>query len=238
MDKDPKDLQPENELSNNEIVESSFENENKTEVSAHTEIVEAEKPIDYKREIFEWILCIAIAIVIAMALKEYVFTMVKVEGSSMLPTLHDEDRLGVWRLGYKPKFGDIIILHPRRDPKTAYVKRVIGLPGQTVTINFSPDKVLYKGKVLEANTVYVDDKPLNEPYIYQKTAKSLSMKSPADSITVEENTVFVMGDNRNNSSDSRDVGVGLVEYKSIMGKAVFRWWPFNSFGTIDKSKSK
>lgn len=239
MDKDSMEFEPEkDEEQTNDLEENNLENENNTEVPAETETEEAEKPFDYKREILEWIFALALAFIIALGIKEYVFTMVKVEGHSMVPTLQDEDRLGVWRLGYQPHKGDVIILHPRSNPKTAYVKRIIALPGQTVTINFSNHKVLTDGKVLEANQVYVDGQALDEPYINEKTARNENMKFPVDSIKVEPNTVFVMGDNRNNSSDSRSSSVGLVDYKSVMGKAIFRLWPFDRFGAIDKETIK
>lgn len=174
---------------------------------------------NWKKELIEWAEAIIIAVVLALIIRTFVFNIVMVDGDSMLPTLNDRDRLIVWKLGYTPKQGDIIIFRPEAHKNTPYVKRVIAVPGQTVEIDFSKGIVKVDGEVLE------------EDYIYQRTKNPGNIDFP---ITVEPNTVFVLGDNRNNSRDSRFKDVGLVSYDSIMGKAVCRIWPFNRFGSIYK----
>ena len=199
-------------------------------------------------EIFEWIVTLAIAFAVAFVIKHFVFDIVKVDGSSMVPTLHDGDRLIVTKLGYTPKQGDIIILDstyknrmeyfdnlakdknkehlsgvekffaersgmPASLNKRYFVKRVIALPGQTVDIS--------------EGHVYVDGEILDEPY-YSGTTSAISSSSIKYPLTVEDNTVFVMGDNRNNSKDSRSSELGLVPYDAILGKAQLRIWPFNA----------
>ena len=205
--------------------------------------------ISIGREIFEWVYTIAIAIIIAFAIKAFLFDIVRVDGSSMYPTLVNNDRLIVTKLGYEPKQGDIIILDstykdreeyydelalqegkdelsafakfkesfslPPSLKKRYYVKRVIALPGQTVD--------LVDGKV------YVDGNELDEWY-YDGVTQSfdVSVKYP---VTVEENMVFVMGDNRPHSKDSRSSDLGQVPYEAITGKSQLRIWPLSKIGT-------
>lgn len=200
------------------------------------------------REIWEWVYTIVIAIVIAMLIKGFVFDIVRVDGSSMFPTLKNNDRLIVTKLGYEPEQGDIIILDstyknreeyfdtlaaqegkdelssmskfiksfslPDNLKKKYYVKRVIALPGQTVD--------LHDGKV------YVDGQQLEESY-YSGTTSSIdpTVHFP---ITVEDDMVFVMGDNRPRSKDSRSSELGQVPYEAILGKSQIRIWPLNTIG--------
>ncbi len=152
----------------------------------------------------------------------FVAQPVVVEGTSMLPELHDGERLLVDKLVYY-KFksfswghlerGDVIVFWYPKDPEKSYVKRVIGLPGETVEIR--------------AGKVFINGQELNEPYL--DTERNQAMPSiPAK--TVDEHYYFVMGDNRDNSSDSRYWG--LVPEKYIYGKAFFRYWQPSSIGFI------
>ncbi len=169
------------------------------------------------REILEWIVTILVAFVIAMLIKSFVFTIALVDGNSMLPTLHNGDRLVVWRLGYEAERGDIIVL--QQEGKKPYIKRVIGVAGDIVDIDFTTHTVTVNGEVLK------------EDYILEPTARSGDMIFP---LQVQENCVFVLGDNRNNSSDSRFTSVGQVKEEDIMGKATLRLFPFTSFGSVYK----
>ena len=201
-------------------------------------------------EILEWVVTLAVALAVAFVVKYFVFDIVKVDGSSMVPTLNDNDRLIVTKLGYKPKQGDIVILDstyknrmeyfdslaedkgkehlsafeqffaaktgmPSSFNKRYYVKRVIALPGQTIDIS--------------DGHVYVDGELLDEPY-YSGTTSPLPASSIEYPLTVEEDMVFVMGDNRNNSKDSRSSELGLVPYDALLGKAQIRIWPLNAIG--------
>lgn len=174
-------------------------------------------------EIFEWVQAIVVAIVIAMFLRTYVFTLAYVDGDSMVPTLHNKDRLFVWRAGCSAQVDDIIIFRPRLHEDTPYVKRVIATEGQTIDI------VPVEGKTY--CEVYVDGNLVTENFISAKinlTHKG-DMKYPA---VVPEDHVFAMGDNRNFSKDSRYKEVGMVSEESIIGKAVFRFFPFNQIGPL------
>lgn len=174
---------------------------------------------DIKKEILEWVQAIAIALVIAIVIRTYVFSLIKVNGHSMLPTLHHNERLVVVKLGYTPKQGDIIILNPPEKERGPFVKRVIAVEGQTVNIDF------------EKHKVYVDGVALEEDYINEPTIQRGNIAFP---VTVPEDHVFVMGDNRNNSRDSRYTDVGMIPYKEIIGKVTIRIWPLNRLGSVYK----
>ncbi len=168
-------------------------------------------------EIFEWAQAIAVALVVAMFLRSYVFTLVKVSGSSMVPTLQNNERLVVWRLGYNPKVGDIIVFRPRNNPEEPYIKRVIATEGQTVDIRKTADGTC---------DVYVDGNLLDEEYINERILAS-NAGNHQYPITVPAGHVFAMGDNRNHSKDSRTKEVDVVSEKSIVGEAVVRFWPLD-----------
>lgn len=184
---------------------------------------EAADTVNWGKEIFEWVVCIVVAVAIALLIKNFIFTLVRVDGASMNPTLTHGDRLFTRVLGYsEPKAGDIIIFHPSvnvvdRSPNKdkAYVKRVIAVEGQVVDITESGD-------------VVVDGKVLEEGYIKEKINTRLFMSTEFP-FTVPKDTVFVLGDNRNNSHDSRSIDVGAVPLDNIIGKAEFRLWPIGSF---------
>lgn len=142
----------------------------------------------------------------------FVTARVRVENISMEPTLKPGYLLVVNKLAYKlgePKHGDIVVFHYMGDKNEDYIKRVIGLPGDEVKI--------------ENHTVYVNGYALNEPYIAELPAYNGTWYVP-------ENCLFVLGDNRNNSSDSHQWG--YVEMKDIVGKAVFIYYPFDVFGSL------
>lgn len=200
------------------------------------------------KEIWEWVYTLGIAVIIALVIKGFFFDIVRVDGSSMHPTLVNNDRLIVTKLAYTPKQGDIIILDsayknreeyydtlaekkgeeklsfldktvewfklPSSLKSKYYVKRVIALPGQTVD--------LVNGKV------YVDGEMLDEPY-YDGTTSSIDPKVEYP-LTVSEDCVFVMGDNRNHSKDSRSSELGEVPFDAILGKSQIRIWPLNEIG--------
>lgn len=174
------------------------------------------------REIAGWVLTLAFAALLALLINSFVFFFARVEGSSMLGTLKDGEVLFVWRAGYvfgQPQRGDIVICHyPETaeggylDQKnTCYVKRVIGLPGDTVSIR--------------QGTVYINGEALKESYLETERIDSQSMEA----VVLEEGEYFLMGDNRSDSTDSRRMGA--VERGKILGKAVGVVYPFTEFGS-------
>ena len=155
---------------------------------------------------------LALALVVFLILQTTIQSSI-VEGSSMLPGLENGQRLIVSKAVYhfrQPQRGDIIIVHPPIAPSKQWVKRVIGLPGDTVEI--------------KNHTVYVNNIALDEPYINEKPVYTMAP------YTVEEGHYFVMGDNRNNSSDSHLRWT--VSEDNIVGEVWLRLWPLSRFGLI------
>ena len=170
---------------------------------------------DPLKEMKEWIQAIVTAVVLALLIRTFLFEIILVDGSSMLPTLHDADRIFVNKIGYfigEPNHGDVVIFKTPEDPHTNYVKRIIGLPGDRVRI--------------QGGVVYVNNKALTEPYILEPPYDDY------EEVTVPKGTFFALGDNRNGSKDSRDLHVGFVPMDNLLGKAVFRLWPLDRLTQI------
>lgn len=185
--------------------------ENKQELTP--EELEAKK----KSDVFDWIQCIVTALLACVLVFTFLLRTVGVVGSSMVPTLHEGDRLIISDLFYVPKQGDIVVLRKDTFKDEPIVKRVIAVAGQTVDIDF------------QAGVVYVDGVALEEDYVNSPTNDPENFTKP---VTVPENCVFVMGDNRNASTDSRTSTIGCVDTRYILGKAILRLTPLSSFGSI------
>ena len=194
----------------------------------------------WRKEFFDWIEAIVIAIVVALVLRNFVLTLALVDGASMENTLSDGDRLYVNKLFYTPEKGDVVIIDTDKHPQGPLVKRVIATEGDTIYIN------------PVSGMVYLNDEPLEEDYIKGRTVlpmrrdssgiargyvgelaeiyadPSYSRKNP---IVVGEGEIFAMGDNRENSSDSRNLG--LFKEEEVMGHAVFRFWPLDNIDMLD-----
>lgn len=171
---------------------------------------------NYMKEVKEWAKAILVAVVLALLIRSFLFEIVTVDGKSMVPTLHDRERLFVNKIGYiigEPERGDIIIFRTPEDNHTKYVKRLIALPGDRVRI--------------ENGVVYVNDEALDEPYILEPPRNDYA------EVTVPEGTYFVLGDNRNDSKDTRDIRVGFIPEKNLIGKAKMRVWPLNDIKIIN-----
>ena len=137
---------------------------------------------------------------------------IRVDGQSMLPTLNTGEFVIVNKLAYKigsPEYGDIIVFHFPRDPEQEYIKRVIGLPG---------DRIVIANKHVQVNGIVLDEPYIAAPPLYESDW------------TVPENSLFVLGDNRNNSSDSHTWGPVPMDY--VVGKALFVYWPIDKWGFL------
>ncbi len=184
------------------------------------------------KEIISWILCIAIALGAAMAIRTWLFTVVRVEGDSMLPTLHTNERLFARIIAYTPERGDMIILHPQ-GREEAYIKRVIATEGDRIWIDEETGEVHLKKSGSEDWEILDEEYISDEISYYAGIAQKFADES-GEGLLIEENHVFVMGDNRNHSADSRDgMRVGQVHVDDIIGKAAFRWWPLSELGFVD-----
>ena len=138
---------------------------------------------------------------------------IRVDGHSMEPTLHNGEFVIVNKLAYKfnsPQYGDVIVFHFPRNPEQEYIKRIVGLPGDRI--------------VVSNGQVFVNDQLVEEPYI------AASPRYQSD-WSVPENALFVLGDNRNHSSDSHNWGSVPTEY--VVGKAMFVYWPPEAWGAIE-----
>jgi signal peptidase I len=161
------------------------------------------------------------ALMIAALVVVFIVQPVKVEGTSMLPRLHDGERIFVNKLIYYDEYrwapkierGDIVVFWYPNDPDKSYIKRVIGLPGDVVEVR--------------SGNVIINGGVLNETYLDPRENVSVASQPP---VQVKQNYYFVMGDNRDNSSDSRSWG--LVPKKYIYGKALFRYWPPSAASVI------
>jgi signal peptidase I len=169
-------------------------------------------------------------VVIFLAIIILVFSFVckscMVDGDSMLNTLHNQDRVVIWSLFYKPQYGDIVVIHDNGNLNKPIVKRVIGLPGDTV-------EVAHFAKGMQVTLTHSDGsiEVLEEDYIrYSLSDGHLSSYPSVKSWTVGEGEVFVMGDNRLNSADSRMEG--CYDQRQILGKVIFRMTPINKMGTV------
>ena len=163
----------------------------------------------------DWGISIVAAVVMALLIRTFIVELYIVDGPSMRPTLQHEERLVVSKFIYKirnPEKGEILIFRYPRDPSRDFIKRVIAVGGDTIEI--------------KEGRVYVNDQMLKEDYILEKT------RTEYPKVTVPEGTVFVMGDNRNNSDDSRFADVGFVPLDLIKGKAMLIFWPFDKLQTL------
>ena len=150
---------------------------------------------------------IAVFLIFALA-----FRVVGVDGDSMKNTLHDGDWVAVSGIATEFERGDIVVVTQPWERNVPIIKRVIGVEGDTVDIDFSSGKV------------YINGEEIYEPYIAEQTHLQYDVEFP---VTVGKNEVFVMGDNRNDSLDSRSSKIGMIDVNYILGKAVFRLYPFD-----------
>lgn len=180
------------------------------------------KPQRLMRELYDWVEIFVVTISVILLVFTFVVRIAYVDGPSMVPTLHDGETLAVSNLFYTPKQGDIVVFQsPDSAVKGGIVKRVIATEGQVVDIDF------------ESWTVTVDGVVIDEPYINYIEGYHMRSYDVEFPITVPEGQIFVMGDNRNQSNDSRASEIGCVDTRFIFGRVLFRISPLNKFGSVD-----
>ena len=191
---------------------------------------EEERKPSLAEEIFEWLDVLATAIIAVVIIFSLIFRIATISGPSMQNTLFTGDKVIISNLGYTPKQGDIVVVsrnvnnsvEDTAESQEPIIKRVIAVSGQTVEIDF------------ERGVVSVDGVELDEPYTKTPTNRKYDVQFP---LYVPEGYIFVLGDNRNNSMDSRDGRIGeggLIDTRYVLGHAVFRIFPFNSIGSLLK----
>ena len=170
-----------------------------------------------RRDLYDWIQCVVMAVIICVLLFSFFVRLVDVVGESMMPTLEPGDKIIVSNLFYEPKPGDIVVFRKDEYRDEPLVKRIIAVEGQTIDIDFN------------RGIVYVDGEPIDEPYIAEPTVEEEDFTGR---VTVPEGCIFVMGDNRNHSTDSRTSTIGFVDERCIMGKVYFTLYPLKNFGSV------
>lgn len=163
---------------------------------------------EFKFDLYSWLQTLTIVLTILILLFTFAGRIISVDGNSMLPTLHHGDLLLLRSAGYTPEQGDVVVLTKDFSYHVgdSIVKRVIAVGGQTVRIDYGD------------GTVYVDGVALDEPYIKERMVRPAG--ETIEELTVPEGSVFVMGDNRNDSSDSRIYELGAIDNRYIIGKMV------------------
>ncbi|CQR47716.1 Signal peptidase I T [Paraliobacillus sp. PM-2] len=181
-----------------------------------------------KSEWFDWLKALVIAVLLAFIVRTFLFAPIVVDGPSMYPNLHDGDHMIVNKLNYKisePNRFDIVVFHATKQKD--YIKRVIGLPGETVEI--------------KNDTLYINGNAVAEPFLEQQKASlkknerytmDFSMSDiPGDFKVIPEDHLLVLGDNRNNSTDSRMLG--YISYNQLVGNASMIYWPLDRFDMVN-----
>ena len=210
----PKENEKENTQKNTE------NGEEKTEAKA-------KKSVQILHDVYDWIETFATAFAVVLIFFTFMLRVVTVQGSSMYPTLYGVgtfpdkpgDKLVLSDMFYTPKTGDIVVV--RRENKKPIIKRIIATEGQTVDIDFDNWRV------------YVDGEELEEPYINRIEGVKMHDKDVKFPLTIDKDCVFVMGDNRNDSHDSRAYDVGEIDNRYILGRVVLRVFPFDKIGDPD-----
>ncbi|MBR4295570.1 MAG: signal peptidase I [Clostridia bacterium] len=192
----------------------------------------AESKSSFIRDLYDTIEIIVFAACAVLLIYSFVFRLCKVSGDSMDNTLANRQMLLVTNINYTPEAGDIIVFH-QTTPEGAWgynepiVKRVIATENQTIDIDFDTWTVTITD--IDGTVKVLDE----SEYMYLDTGENRRTSDAEFPLTVPEGKVFVLGDNRNNSSDSRSNLIGLVDTRRIIGKAVLRLTPFDKFGTLD-----
>jgi signal peptidase I len=169
-------------------------------------------------EAWEWTKALGIAILIAVSIRVLLFAPIVVDGVSMIPTLEDREKLIVNKAIFfisEPKRGDIIVFHATEDKN--WIKRVIGEPGDTVEVR--------------DDTLYINDEKVDEPYLDVSKTLASGILTNDFYAEVPEDHIFVMGDNRQNSKDSRIIGP--IPIDSVFGRAEFVFWPITGFRWVE-----
>ncbi|SHH51419.1 signal peptidase I [Sporobacter termitidis DSM 10068] len=159
-----------------------------------------------RMELYDWLQCIVSAILCGILIFVFIGRVIGVDGESMLQTLQDKDKVVMSDIFYKPRYGDIVVIKTEAFGGTPIVKRVIATAGQTINIDF------------QTGAVSIDGKVIKEDYINALTHDPEDFQGP---LTVPDGCIFVMGDNRNASTDSRSKMVSLVDTRQILGKVLF-----------------
>lgn len=174
----------------------------------------------FKLDLYFWTQALVMALVFLILTFTLVGRVIGVVGSSMLPTLHEGDLVLLQSVGYTPKQGDVVVLRKPAFMEEPVVKRVIAVGGQHVKVDYVSGKV------------YVDGVALDDSYINEPMRDPMALYMTVLDVTVPEGSIYVMGDNRNHSSDSRHENLGTVDNRYVLGKALCVMMPLSDFGVV------
>ncbi|MVP01053.1 signal peptidase I [Paenibacillus lutrae] len=189
------------------------------------EQIETKTPAPTKKnEVWEWTRAILIAVICVVVVRWFLFAPFIINGDSMEPNFSEDEKLIVNKVLYnfaEPKRGEVIIFHANE--REDYIKRIVALPGEKVKV--------------EGDQVYINGEPLDEPYLKEAVASAAASGKTYNNLnypeqTVPEGTVFVLGDNRPGSKDSRSSSIGFIRNDTIIGRADLAFWPLGKFGLI------
>lgn len=169
--------------------------------------------------LFDWIRCILFAVAIVIICLTFLFRLVDVDGSSMYDTLQHGDKVIVTNFMYEPKDGDIVVISHGAEYSNPIIKRVIATAGETIKLDYENDRIIVNGIIID------------EPYL-DGSAFGGNIGDNEVPEVIPEGKVFVMGDNRKVSMDSRSTQIGLIDIENVIGKAQFVAFPFNDFGYL------
>jgi signal peptidase I len=177
----------------------------------------------FAEQLFEWLETFSFAMILLVLAVTFMFKLVTVDGRSMEETLHDGDQLIISNFFYTPKQNDIVVIHVT-ESEMPIIKRVIATEGQTVDFDFDNWQVIVDGEVID------------EPYVNYETGAPMNAGSVYSiynlPLTVEKDKIFVLGDNRNRSRDSRDISIQQVDTGSVAGRVLVRLAPLGKFGLV------
>ena len=221
-----KDFENEFEMSTDEIVDESY-----AEVNSESDDTTKKEERNVKEFIFDWLEILVHAIIAVVICFSFLFRIATIDGPSMNDTLYHGEKVIITNLFYEPKVGDIVVISRNKENSiftmnennTPIIKRIIALEGQTVRIDF------------EEGIVYVDEIALDEPYTRTPTNAKYDIDFSTPQM-VPEGCVFVLGDNRNESLDSRSSQIGeygMVDTRYILGHAIYRILPFDKMGRLE-----
>ena len=209
-----------NNMNDESVTSTSDKNlESSVEEGKTTKKVVVAKTDGAMSSVYDWIRCILFAIAIVVFCLTFLFRLVDVEGSSMDTTLATNDKVIVTNLFYTPQDGDIIVISHGAEYSNPIIKRVIATEGQTIKLDYENDKII------------VDGIEISEPYLDGSTFGGNMGDNDIPEV-IPEGKVFVMGDNRRVSMDSRSTEIGLIDVSNVIGKAQFVAFPFSQFGYL------
>jgi len=186
-------------------------------------------------ELYDWTESILAGLILVITVLTFLIRGTRVEGGSMLPTLEDTQFLAITHLYSELKHNDIVVVYAKDidgyGQGRAVIKRVIGLPGDVISLDSQNGTVYRNGNALPLE--YKDGLIYEDGHIISDLTRSRSDMLDGVELTVPENSLFIMGDNRNSSKDSRDSSVGMVDENYVIGRVLLRITPFEKFGTVD-----